>query len=269
VLRYRKFLAVRDGEPNLLRHTLSRREAFFDGLAQDPVRSSVRIDRDTFLRNVVRRRPERGLDARMLWLLACAKVNQAERFGVGLAELYGRGAAAEGEPARLHVQVQETYHTRILADVVAMFGLPVYPRPPALLVRTFIKLLVALPESWNLPLAGCAEMAGCVIFRALRDRGLELFADEPQVIERIRLLYNEILADEISHVGFVAAQVGAGGRALMRRLYRPLALRLVSQLPELVALFGREELTRRVRASFRLDQMVAEFPGLAYAAALI
>src|SRR5262249_22932292 len=59
VLRYRKFLAARDGEADLLRHTLSRREVFFDSLARTPVRSLVHIDRDTYQRNLFRRRPER------------------------------------------------------------------------------------------------------------------------------------------------------------------------------------------------------------------
>ncbi len=38
---------------------------------------------------------------------------------------------------------------------------------------------------------GASEMVGCVLFRAMRDKGVELFADEPAVAERIRLLYNE------------------------------------------------------------------------------
>jgi hypothetical protein len=132
----------------------------------------------------------------MLWLLATAKANQAERFGVGLAEVYGR-ITADSDPVRVHVQLQEIYHTRILADAVAMFGLPVHARPPALCARLIVGFIIATPEKYHLPLTGCAEMAGCVIFRALRDRGVALFADEPRVAARIRLLYDEILADEL------------------------------------------------------------------------
>ena len=55
----------------------------------------------------------------------------------------------------------------------------------------------------------------------------------------------------------------------MRGLYRLLGHRLATQLPELVALFGRRELARRFGAEFRLDQMAAELPGRAYAAAMI
>jgi hypothetical protein len=264
---YLAFLLARDGDADLLRHTLSRREAFFDRLAREPVRSRLRIDHATFVRNLARRRSEPGLDDRMLWLLATAKANQAERFGVGLAELYGK--VMVDDPIRLRIALQEHYHTRILADVVATFGLPAHTQPPALVTRAFVRLIIAAPERWKLPLAGCAEMAGCVIFRALRDRGVALFADEPEVAARIRLLYDEILGDEIGHVGFIAAVLGPRGRALMRGLYRILGHRLAGQLPELVAVCGRAELMARFRAAFHLDEMAAELPGRAYAAATI
>ncbi len=264
---YLAFLAGRDGRPDLLRHTLARREAFFERLAREPLVPSYRPDRETFLRNLARHRPEHGLDPRMLWLLATAKANQAERFGVGLGELYGK---LDPENAvRLHIALQEHYHTRILADVASIFGLPVHPRPPRFFARTLVKILVATPERWNLPLTGAAEMAGCVIFRALRDRGVALFADEPAVAARIRLLYDEILADEIGHVGYIAAVLGPTGRAVMRRLYRMLGQRLARQFPELVVLLGRRELARRFDEAFRLDAMAAELPGRAYAAASI
>jgi len=265
---YLEFLIARDGEPDFARHTLSRREAFFERLVRDPVRSRLPIDRAAYLRNLARRRPERGLDDRTLWLVVTAKANQAERFGVGLAELYGR-ITADSDPVLVHIQLQEFYHTRLLADVVGMFGLPVHPRPPALFARVIIRLTIALPERWHLPLAGAAEMVGCVMFRALRDRGVALFAEEPAVAERIRLLYDEILGDEIGHVGQIAGRLGPTGRAIMRRLYGLLAHSVAGGLPELRALFGRRELARRFGAAFRLDEMVAELPGRAYAAALI
>ncbi len=252
---YLAFLLARDGEADLLRHTLSRREAFFGRLAREPVRSRLRVDHATFVRNLARRRPEPGLDDRMLWLLATAKANQAERFGVGLAELYGK--VMVDDPIRLRIALQEHYHTRILADVVATFGLPAHTQPPALGTRAFVRLIVAAPERWKLPLAGCAES------------GVALFADEPEVAARIRLLYDEILGDEIGHVGFIAAVLGPRGRALMRGLYRILGHRLAGQLPELVAVCGRAELMARFRAAFRLDEMAAELPGRAYAAATI
>ena len=264
---YPEFLAARDGSPDLTRHTLSRREACFAALEGAPVRSQASIDRDAYRRNLARRRIEPGLPPRLLWLLATAKSNQAERFGVGFAELYGRVPAVDDDPVRVHLHLQETYHTRVLADAVGLFGLGVQVGPPPFWVRALIESMVLLPPRWTLPMVGCSEMVGCVIFRALRDRGVALFADEPVISERLGFLYDEILADELSHVGFVAAQLGPRGRALMRRLFRWTGPHMVRQMPELCALFGRAELARRFR-DFRLDAMVAEFPTTAYAAAL-
>jgi hypothetical protein len=264
---YLEFLVRRDGEIHFARRTLSHREAFFDRLARDPVRAAVPIDREGYLRNLVRRRPDPGLHERTLWLLATAKANQAERFGVGLAELYGR-VAEDSDPVRVRIQLEEFYHTRLLAEVIALFGLPVHARPPALFARLIVKLIVSVPEAWNLPLTGCAEMVGCVILRALRDRGVALFADEPRVSERIGLLYDEILADELGHVGFVASLLGPRKRSLMRALFRLLGSGMAGQLPELVALFGRTHLRRRF-AAFEMTEMVAELPGRAFAAASI
>lgn len=260
---YRRFLAGRDGVPDLGRHSLARREAFFAGLSAAPLRSQAPIDRSAYLRNVHRHHIEPGLDARVLWLLATAKSNQAERFGVGLAELYGRVPAVDEDPVRVHLHLQELYHTRILADVVALFDLPVHPAPPPLMTRAMIEGMVFAPPHWTLPLVGFGEMAGCVLFRALRDRGVLLFADEPGIADRVWLLYDEILADEISHVGFITAQMGPTGRRVMLWLYRRLGVRLAMQMPELAMLFGAAELARLFKG-FPLDAMVAEVGDKAY-----
>jgi hypothetical protein len=60
---------------------------------------------------------------------------------------------------------------------------------------------------------------------------------------------------------------GQRGRAVMRGLYRLLAVPLGAQVPALVALLGRRELRRRFQADLRPDVMAAELPGLAYVAA--
>jgi hypothetical protein len=67
---------------------------------------------------------------------------------------------------------------------------PAGPRAAADLrgARHVIKLLVFRDERRFRPVAGCGEMPGRVLFRVLRDRGSALFADEPAVAARIRLL---------------------------------------------------------------------------------
>lgn len=268
ILRFREFLHRRDGEADLLRHTLSNREAFFRYLDETPVRARTPIDRAAYLRNLARRTPEPGLDQRTLWLLATAKINQAERFGVGMAELFGLARPDDPEPAKVHVLLQETYHTRLLAHVAGMWDLPVYTVPPRILTRAVVKFLISVPEAWGLPLAGSAEMAGCTLFPALRDRGLELFADEPRVCDRIRELYDEILGDEIGHTGFCAAQLGPFGRGVLKALYRGLRLVYCHQVVEVMMVLDRDRLLADF-GRFDLSRAAAAMPDKAFTAALI
>jgi hypothetical protein len=267
ILGYRRFLETRDGSVDAGCETLSRREEFFRGIETRTVRSSWRPDADTFQRNVALSRPEPGLDGRMLWLLATAKANQSERFGVELGRLYGLTPTLDTQPEQVHVLLQECYHTRTLADVVAIFGLRVPLRPPPASTRRLIELMIfgPFPEPFLLPLVGMSEQMGCVMFRLLRDRGAALFADEPAVAERIRVLFDEILADEICHVGLIEARLGATGRAVMRALHRLVAPRIAPGMaPECTSLVGRDAFLRALRAPFDQAALAAEFPRTAY-----
>jgi hypothetical protein len=143
---YRAYLARRDGEADLLNRRLASREEFFGGLEADPVRSAHPIDRDVFMRNLRRRRPEPGVDRKMLFLLATAKLNQAERFGVGLGETYGLNSGDDLPPERVYMELEEHYHTRLLAYVLDIFGLPFQVVAPPFVMRQFVKTAVFLPE---------------------------------------------------------------------------------------------------------------------------
>jgi hypothetical protein len=268
LLGYRAFLEVRDGKPDSYRDRLPEREAFYREIETHPVRSCRVFDRDTFLRNARRAVPERGLGDHMLWLLFTARANQAERFGVELGKLYGRVPPEDQDPEFVHVLLQETYHTRTLADVVGMFGLPVPQCAPPFFIRSLIKAMVfnPLPERLGLPLVGGSEMMGCVTFRALRDRGLELFADEPEVAARIGLLFDEILADEICHVGLVEARLGRIGRAAMRFVFRQMASHIGATLAgEYARVLDAERFAEAARTPFDQGALAAEFPEKAYA----
>jgi hypothetical protein len=97
-----------------------------------------------------------------------------------------------------------------------MFGLPFPTIPPKLALRSTIRLFVALPHEWTLPLVGASEVVGCILFRRMRDEGVRLFANDPPVADRIARFYDEILADEVGHVGFIAAKLSPGWRAITR-----------------------------------------------------
>jgi hypothetical protein len=254
---YRDFLKRRDGEADLLNRRLANREDFFTGLETNPVRSAHPADRATFLRNLHRRRPEPGLDPKMLFLLATAKLNQAERFGVGLGETYGMNSDADTPPERVYLELEEHYHTRLLAYVLDAFDLTFQVVPPPIVLRQFVKTAVFTPERLGILFVGASEMAGCALFDALRRAGAELFADEPDVAERITLLYSEILTDEIGHVGYCASRCTAAERAVMRWLYPRIGRLFARQTAEISLLIDPAELRARLDRPFDVDELTA------------
>jgi len=263
---YRQYLAERNGTPDLLRRRLERREEFFAGIEARPVRSRRTIDRDAFLRNLRRRRPDAGFDRDLYWLLATAKLNQAERFGVGLGETYGRNSG-DRPPEAVYLELEEHYHTRLLAYVLDMFDLPFQVVPPPLVMRQFVKLSVFLPERPGFPFVGAAEMAGCVMFDALRRAGVAIFADEPEVAARIDSLYGEILTDEIGHVGYCAVRCSPTGRMLMRRLYPSFGRLVARQTPEILLVVDRDDLHERLRRPFDIAMLARDLPTATFVAA--
>ena len=255
---YRDFLKRRDGEADLLNRRLANREGFFTGLESNPVRSLHPADRDTFLRNLRRRKPEPGLDARMLFLLATAKLNQAERFGVGLGETYGLNSDEDLPPERVYLELEEHYHTRLLAYVLDVFDLTFQVVPPPFVMRQFVKTGVFLPERLGVLFVGAAEMAGCVMFDELRRVGVDLFADEPAVAERVNLLYSDILTDEVGHVGYCASRCTRAERVLMRWLYPRIARLFARQTAEISLLVDRDRLCARLKRPWNVEELTAE-----------
>lgn len=254
---YREFLIQRDGEADLLNRKLEKREQFFNGLEANPVRSAQPADRSTFLRNLRRRRPEPGLDTKMLFLLATAKLNQAERFGVGLGETYGRNSDANLPIENVYLELEEHYHTRLLAYALDVFDLTFQVVPPPFVLRQFVKAGVFFPQRLGFMFVGAAEMAGCIMFDELRRVGVQLFADEPDVSERIELLYKEILTDEIGHVGYCASRCTAAERAIMRRIYPLIGRLLARQTAEISLLVGAGPLNARLDRPFDVAELTA------------
>jgi hypothetical protein len=254
---YRVYLERRDGEADLLNRRLANREEFFATLEADPVRSKHAVDRQVFARNLRRRRPEPGVDRQMLFLLATAKLNQAERFGVGLGETYGHNSGDDVPPERVYMELEEHYHTRLLAYVLDVFDLPFQVVAPPLVMRQFVKTAVFIPERIGFMFVGAAEMAGCIMFHQLRRIGIELFADEPEVAARIERLYSEILTDEVGHVGYCAARCTTGERAIMRRLYPRIGRLIARQTFEISLLTDRQELHDLLDRPFDVDELSA------------
>ena len=249
---YLRHLEQRDGVPDLAARTLSRREATFAELESKPVEWEGDVDHYGFFAHFFSTaRPP--IDARTLWLVAIAKANEGESYGVDL-ELQGflaRGQASI-DPIELYLMLEEQYHSRILVEACRSCGLDLVLQKPRWGQRWMIHLIQILPERLRWIPVLCGEVLGSNVFRLLLEN-CHLFATQPEVEERLRFLLGEIWLDEVFHVAFLRARLGPFAVRAARAMLPAAALLLMKDVPQLVSLgCDWRELSRRLRAGLEI-----------------
>jgi len=232
--RYLAYLGERDGSIDLAGRQLTRREAWFDALADKPVEWLGDVDLDGFYQHY-RDTGAPEIDARTTWLIATAKANLGESYGVDieLSRFFRKPDAAAGaDPLYLHLMLQEFYHTRILSMLCRTCGVEPERRLPTRFQRAMIHLMMYLPDRvrWVPILAG--EVLGSEVFKMLR-QGVRLFDEQPEVAARLDMLLSEISTDEICHVAYLRAKIGRIGVRVARHLLPIIAWSVMRDVPEL------------------------------------
>ncbi len=223
------FALERDGEPDLPGRRLAKREAFFDQIASRsrPPWQGEALDQRAFSFFHIGSRPLGQAGPLMTWLVMLARANEGEGWGVdyllerGGFDGLGRGGKALGP--RDFADLEETYHTRILREIVGLFGISYQLRLPTRAVRVSVKVMKCLPKraSYMLLLAG--ELMGTVAFLELAGKGEQLLEGQPEMQGRVRELMDEILVDEIGHVTFLLGSLSGWQLRLIRTLARAYA----------------------------------------------
>jgi hypothetical protein len=244
---YLRFLRERDGEPDLKERTLSRREAWFRQLQSEPIRYGGAVDRDAF-RRLLHGKPGPEVDPKLAWILATAKSNRVEHYGVTLDfKIHDDVGTRFGEHMP-YIDLEEFYHTRILRECVRVFDLEFELEPPRTFTRFFAELVVRSPHWGRLVSALCGELFGSVAFLLLWEK-TSLFSDDPRAMGRLRELIREILIDEMGHAAYGHAMLGRAGIAMVRTFAPLVASYFLADLPEFAYLAGgRAAFLRRVAA---------------------
>ena len=217
------FALGRDGEPDVRRRTLGRREAFFSSLAAQPAPrwDGPRVDPDEFGR--WHRGNQSLADAPPLiaWLVKVARANEGEGWGVDYlldrGGFDGLGSGGRLQP-RDFADLEETYHTRIMREVVRLFGIEYELRIPPRVLQQSVKLMARLPRQASYMLLLAGELMGTIAFAHMARQGEKLLADHPAVCERVRMLLDEILIDEVGHVTFLLGSMRGWQLAVIQRL---------------------------------------------------
>jgi hypothetical protein len=245
---YLSFLQKRDGTPNLQERSFDVRETFFADIDQRPIRwqGEPFVNKEIFQRNLRKQNPDAGLDIATLWALTVAKVNRSERFGIEYSLARKKPSATDASDPYVYASIEEMYHTRILRDVVELFGLEMEMTAPPFLTRYLIQAMSAFPKSMANILVLNGEIGGVVIFHKLMQKGEELLSSQPQVWSRAKELFTQILTDEIGHVYFLRSTLDATRLQIARALLPTMVGIMLDDMPEACLLFGKENLVREI-----------------------
>ncbi len=233
--RYLEWLRRRDGEPDARARTLSRRELAMQELERTSLRWRGELDADGFARCIAGSRRER-LDARTEWVLAVARSNEGERYGLEteLRRYLERGyfPGVPSQEIMVRVMLQEAYHCRILRELWRTAGVDFEPGPPAWPYHVMMSLIASLPAwtRWVPVMAG--ELVGTSAFKVLH-ANVSLFAAQPEVETHFRTLIREIWVDEVLHVAYLRAVLGRAGLLAVRALLPVIAVGVLYDVPQL------------------------------------
>jgi hypothetical protein len=217
------FAERRDGEPDVRERTLSNREAYFQWLRQQPKPKwdGEPIDQEEF--TAWHRGRRRISDAPPLlgWLVRVARANEGEGWGVnylldrGGFDGLGRGGRLQ---PRDFADLEEVYQTRILHEIVRLFGIDFEMRIPPKPIQQSVKVLARLPRQASYMLLLAGELMGTVAFAHMAKMGDHLLATHPEIAARVRELLDEILIDEVGHVTFLLGSMRGWQLATIRNL---------------------------------------------------
>jgi hypothetical protein len=263
---YRSYLEVRNGEIDLDERRLSRREIYLKALVANPVSAKYACNREGFDEHLTGA-GSMPIDEATAWLVAVAKANEGEAYGVDLElkrfirdkrfipdERSIEDDADGTDMMQLYVFLEELYHSRILCEVCSACGLDLVIQPPRWRIRMLSRVIYHMPDRIRWTVILCAEVVGVMAFKLFLDR-CHLFAHEPEVEERLRSLIGEIWRDELLHVAMLRARLGAVETRIARLLFPFVAKSLIRDVPELLLLGGnRGEFMRRVGEGIEIPQ---------------
>jgi hypothetical protein len=217
------FALRRDGTPDLGARSLAHREAFFARLRELPAPrwDGPPIDPAEFARWHRGGAPLSEAPPLIAWLVKVARANEGEGWGVDYlldrGGFDGLGAGGTLQP-RDFADLEETYHTRIMREIVQLFGLDYTLRVPPWPIQQSVKLMARLPHQASYMLLLAGELMGTVAFAHMARQGEALLRDHPAVWARVEALLDEILIDEVGHVTFLLGSMRGWQLAVIQRL---------------------------------------------------
>lgn len=255
---YAAFLAERDGEPNVERRTLSRRETSMSAFETSSLRYEGPFAAPIFQAQYRRYDRRRLTPPEVALLLVFVKINANEAYGV--ERVTGKPPNGDDLAARVErlVLLEEVYHTRILLSATRLFGVHVTePALPVAVTRAIVAGIAELPEVASRPVTLAGEIIGILTFLRLVGVVRRVFRDHPEIRDALEERVTDVLIDEIGHMSLNRLLAAPGTFAALRPLLPLVALGTRGALPEAESL-GILPVPVREALSFDVDALPEE-----------
>jgi hypothetical protein len=206
-------------------------------------------DPEIFYRNYVELRNDpRSMDRKTLMLTGIYKFARHEWVGIkgawnSIPDM-ANSHRVEDKISRVHL-AEEFCHVRLFNEMLVTCGLDRVEWVPLGPVKEIIyEQFPKFPAVLMDPPAFITELMGvtyyCHLYRLLDD----VFADEPEVCNRLKELLTEITIDEVAHVGQRRNFIGPLGIMVSKTLIKPFYALFFRDIPEIGYLFDVDQMIK-------------------------
>jgi hypothetical protein len=229
---------------------LLKKRARLQYFQDNPVRLRTPLaNPESFYRNYVTMVDDpKSLDRMTLMLTAIYKFARHEWVGIKGAWDYAPSMAdartLEDKISRVHL-AEEFCHVRLFDEMLKTCGLDKVEWVPLSPWKEKVyEVFPKLPSFiLNAP-AFVTELMGVTFYCHLDKLFDDVFADEPEVRERLKALLDEITIDEAAHVGQRRNFVGSIGIKVSKWLVKPFYTMFFDDIPEVGLLFDIEQMIK-------------------------
>jgi hypothetical protein len=235
---YWAYLLERDGALYEESQTLEHKTGYYQRLQARPVhaRQALTPARTmATLSDLLTPRGRAQADRRLLALAAIYKFASHEAAGIRAAWLTTpswRGCRNLTDRITRYHLCEEFCHLRLFAEMFKVFALDVEWPLLSWPTRTAYKAFARCPDWLLAPIAFGSEVMGMMFYRHIWGVLEEVFATEPEALERLHELLGEIIVDELGHIGERRSFLGHSGVRLARQTLPLMMRRFFADIPE-------------------------------------
>ncbi len=230
---------ILEGEKDLI-----KKKALIHNFQENAVRSRKPLDHpEVFYRNYVHMKDNpKTLDRKTLLLTCIYKFARHEWVGISGAwdaiPSIAESKTTTDRISRYHL-CEEFCHVRLFHEMFRTMQLDqVEWVPLGKWMQRVYRIFPHLPESFMAAPAFVTELMGITFYQHVDALLDDVFADEPEARDRIRVLLHEIMIDEAAHVGQRRNFIGPLGIRMARWMVSPLYRMFFNDIPEAKLLFN-------------------------------